>query len=198
MHHGLDGQHGAEQRRGGVDAAAPLQVVQIVHGEPVAHLAPGLQGEAVDLLQGAALGLFLGAEVDKQPLAQRGAQGIHHQELGLRPGLGQVLGGNNGGLVGGGQGGGEAQAQYVLPLVGGFGHGLLKGAHADGGGGGSLPGADALIEIVEADLPAVQIIVVGSAAHLQAQGNDGQPQLLGQLRRQIAAAIGQNDKITHY
>ena len=197
VHDGLDGQHGAEQGRGGVDAAAPLQVVQVVHGEPVAHLATGLQSEVVDLIQRAAPGFFLGAEVDEQALAQRGAQGIHHQEFGLRPALRQLLGGNDGGLVGGGQGGGEAQAQHVLPLVGGLRHGLLKSAHADGGGGGGLPGADALIEIVEANFPAVQVIVVGGAAHLQAQGNDAQPQLLGQLRRQVAAAVGQNDEITH-
>ena len=38
MHDGLDGQHGAEQGGGGVDPAAPLQVVQIVHREPVAEM----------------------------------------------------------------------------------------------------------------------------------------------------------------
>ena len=190
VHDGFDGQHSAEQRGGGVDAAAPLQVVQVVHGKPVAHLAPGLQSEVVDLLQRAALGLFPGAEVHEQALAQRGAQGIHHQKLRLRPVFGQLLGGNNGGLIGGGQSGGEAQAQHIFPLVGGLGHSLLKNAHADGGGGGCLSGPDALIKIMEADLPAVQVVVIGGAAQLQAQGDHGQPQLLGQLRCQIAAAVG--------
>ena len=61
VHHRLDGQHGAEQRRGGADAPAPLQVVQIVHREPVAEMGTDLLGISLDLFNGLALFLLLRA-----------------------------------------------------------------------------------------------------------------------------------------
>ena len=197
MHDGLDGQHGAEQRRGGADTAAPLQMVQIVHGEPVADPALGLLGKGVDLLQRLAGFLLPGAEIHQQSLAQRGAQGVHHPDLRVRELALQLFGGDNGGLVGGGQGGGEGNAQNVFSALQDAPHFLFKGPHADRGGGGGLSIADPGVEVPETDVPAVQEVVIRGAAHLQTQRQDLQAQFLRHASGQITAAVCQNHIITH-
>ena len=169
MHDGLDGQHGAEQGGGGVDPAAPLQVVQIVHREPVADAALGLLGKGLHLVNGFPLFLLLRAEIHEQSLPQRGAEGVHRQDLRVGKFVLQLLRGNDGGLVGGGEGGGKADAQDVLSGFQDLPHLFLKFPHVDGGGGGQLAGADPLVELMEADFPAIQIVAVGAITHLQAQ-----------------------------
>ena len=169
MHDRLDGQHGAEQGGGGVDPAAPLQVVQIVHREPVADAALDLLGKGLHLVDGFPLFLLLSAEIHEQSLPQRGAEGVHRQDLRVGKFVLQLLRGNDGGLVGGGEGGGKADAQDVLSGFQDLPHLFLKFPHVDGGGGGQLAGADPLVELMEADLPAIQIVAVGAITHLQAQ-----------------------------
>ena len=190
MHHRLDGQHGAEQRRGGADAPAPLQVVQIVHREPVAEMGTDLLGISLDLFNGLALFLLLRAEVDEQPLPQRSAQGIHRQNLRLREFTSQLLRRNNSGLKGGRQGGGKADAENVFPGFQNGPHGLFHFAYIDGGGGGQLPGADPGIEVLKADIPAVQIVIIDAAAHLQAQRQNLYAQFRRHFRGEVAAAVG--------
>ena len=40
MQNGLDGEHGAHNGGGGVDAPAPFQVHQVIDGKPVAQVQP--------------------------------------------------------------------------------------------------------------------------------------------------------------
>ncbi|MPM97258.1 hypothetical protein SDC9_144431 [bioreactor metagenome] len=68
VHHGLDGQHRAKQGGGGADAAAPLQVVQIVHREPVAHMVFFLLRIGPHLVDAFSGLLKPGAEPNEQPL----------------------------------------------------------------------------------------------------------------------------------
>lgn len=95
------------------------------------------------------------------------------------------------------QGGGEAQAQNI-PAAGEDGpHDFLKISHADGGGGGGFSGADAAVEVREGDVPAVQPVAVSFAAHLQTQRHDLNFQFPGQIRREITAAVGNDDIVPH-
>ena len=195
MEHGLDGQHGAEQRRRGADPAAPFKVVQVVDGEPVADLPLHLSGIGRQLLQ--AFLLLPGAEPDKQPLPHGGAKAVLHVDFPLRKFLRQLLGGDDSGLVGRGEGGGEAQAQNVLPRFQHRAHGGTKLLRIDGGGDGHLTGPNPAVKLLETDLPAVQQVSVLLPAHVQPQGQHLQAQLLRQLRRKIAAAIGHDYIVCH-
>ena len=197
MQHRLDGEHGAHQGGGGADAAAPFEMVQIVHGEPVADLAFRGLRVVPQSREGAARGLFPGAQIHQQPLAQRGAPAVHHQDLPVREFLPQIVGGDDGGLIGGGEGGGKAQIQNILPLREDRPHLLLKIPHADGGGGGGLSGTDAAVKVLEGDVPAIQPVAVGLTAHLQAQRHHHDAQFPGHLVGEIAAAVGHDDEITH-
>ena len=64
---------------------------------------------------------------------------------------------------------GKADAQDVLSGFQDLPHLFLKFPHVDGGGGGQFTGADPLVELMEADFPAIQIVAVGAITHLQAQ-----------------------------
>ena len=197
MQHRLDGQHGAEQGRRSADPAATLQMVQVVHGEPVAHLRLGLLRKDVDLVDGLPLPLFLDAEVYQQPLAQRGAERVHHKDLPSGVCLPQVIGGDHRRLVGGGERGGKGQVQHVPAAIQNLPHSLIKHAHADGGGGRQGAGAEPGIEVLEADLPAVQVVVVHPVLHIQAQGQHLQLQIRRHPRGHVAAAVCQDHKIIH-
>ena len=167
-------------------------MVQIVHGEPVADVALGGLGIGPDLPDGAALPLLLGAEVQQKPLAQGRAQGVHHEDLGLRKFRAEVSGGDGGGLVGGGQGGGEVDAQNILPLGQNGPHGVLKLPHADSGGGGGLTGADAGVKILKADLPAVQPVAVIFSVRHNLKRQHLKAKLIRQFLRQVAG------RVSHY
>ena len=78
VEHGLDGEHGAKERRGGADPSAPLEVVEIIHRKPVADASLGIFGVIPQFLQRFSCLLLQGAQVYQQPLSQRGAQGVHH------------------------------------------------------------------------------------------------------------------------
>ena len=77
-------------------------------------------------------------------------------------------------------------------------HGVLEGAHADGGGGGHGAAAHPVIEFFEADLAAIQIVGEALLADQQLQGQCHNAQFLGHLCGQIAATVGHNHKITHF
>ena len=197
MEHRLDGEHGPEQRRRRADPAAPLQVVQIVHSEPVADVPLGPLGKVQNLLQSFPLFLLLGAEPDEQTLSHGGAEAVHHPDLPLREVLLQLPSRNDGGLVGGGKGGGEAQAQNVLPRLQNGPHGGVELPHVDGGGHRHGPGADLGVKLLETDLAAVQQVPVAPALQLQPQGQHLQLQLRRQLCGEVAAAVGHHHKVGH-
>ena len=197
MQHRLDGEHGAHQGGGGTDAPAPLEVVQIVHSEPVADIALGGLRIVPQPGERPARGLFPGAQIHQQALAQRGAPGVHHQHLPVGKLLSEIVRGNDGGLIGGREGGGEAQIQNVLSLGKDLPHLLLKLPHADGGGGGGLSGPDAAVKVLEGDVPTVQPVAVGLTAHLQTQRHHRHAQVPGHLIGEVAAAVGHDDVILH-
>ena len=129
----------------------------------------GMEGEGIGKIDGFPLFLLLRAEIHEQSLPQRGAEGVHRQDLRIGKFVLQLLRGNDGGLVGGGEGAGEVDADDVLAGGQNGAHLFLKFPHVDGGGGGQFTGADPLVELMEADFPAIQIVAVGAITHLQAQ-----------------------------
>ena len=94
MHDGLDGEHGAEERGAGAETAAHLQVVQVVHGEPVVDVELVVLHPLHQLLSGEALALLLDGQIEQQALAQRGGERVHHIDVGIGKLLLHVLGGD--------------------------------------------------------------------------------------------------------
>ena len=197
VHHRLNGEHGAEQRRGGADTAAALEVVEIVHRTPVADVEAGLLRKGLYLVQTAALLLFHGAEVYQKSLPQGGAEGVHRFNARIGKFASQLLRCNDGGLVGGGEGGGKAEAENVPPGLQEGPHFILKFAHVHGGGGGQLPSAEPGVKLLKADVPSVRVVAVAFSAHFKAQGQNLYAQLRGHFRGEVAAAIGEQHVITH-
>ena len=87
----------------------------------------------------------------------------------------------------------RAEEKLMLDLP----HFLLHLAHVHGGGGGQFSGPDAAVEVLEADLPAVQVVMVGFSAHLQTQGQDHNAQLLRHFGSEVAAAVCEDHIIAH-
>ena len=197
MHDGLNGEHGAEERGAGAETAAHLQVVQVVHGEPVVDVELVVLHPLHQLLSGEALALLLDGQIKQQALAQRGGERVHHIDVGIGELLLHVLGGDARTLVGGGEGAGEVDADDVLAGSQNGAHGLLKLAYVGGGGGGQHAAADLAVEILEADGAAVQQVGVIVPIDVDGQGHHGQLQLLGHVVGQVAAAVGHNDIFTH-
>ena len=197
VHDGLNGEHGAEERGAGAETAAHLQVVQVVHGEPVVDVELVVLHPLHQLLSGEALALLLDGQIKQQALAQRGGERVHHIDVGIGELLLHVLGGDARTLVGGGEGAGEVDADDVLAGSQNGAHGLLKLAYVGGGGGGQHAAADLAVEILEADGAAVQQVGVIVPIDVDGQGHHGQLQLLGHVVGQVAAAVGHNDIFAH-
>ena len=197
VHHRLDGQHGAQKRGGGGHAAAHLQVVQVVHGEPVVDVELVLLHPLHQLLGGQTLPLFLHSQIQQQTLTQRRGQGIHHIHAAVGELVGHGLGGDDRVLIGGGQSAGEVDGHDVLALRQHGTHGVLKLPHVGGGGGAEDTGADVPVELLEADLAAVQQVGVVLAVHMYSQGYHVQLQLLGHMVGQVAAAVSHDDVVAH-
>ena len=70
MHNRLYAEHGAYRGGGGGNAPAPLEVIQIVNGEPMAHMQLFVFNEVPHLLYGRALFLFLRGIVCYHALAE--------------------------------------------------------------------------------------------------------------------------------
>ena len=197
VHHRLDGQHRAQEGGGGGHAAAHLQIVQIVHGEPVVDVQLVVLHPLHQLRGGQTLPLLLHGQIEQQALPQRSGQGVHHIYPAVGELVGHGLGGDTSILIGGGQGAGEVDAHDVLVLRQHGAHGVLELTHVGGGGGAQHAAADVPVEILEADLAAVQHVGVVVAVHMYGQGHHVQLQLPGHVVGQIAAAVGHDDIVTH-
>ena len=192
MQHGLDVQHGTQHGGGCADTAAPLQIHQVIHGEPVGGTGLGFLGPGGQLLQGQAGIPLLAYMPHQQALTQGSAAGIHHADLALGILLHQIVGGDDGGLVGSGQAGRKCQHQGILaggqygldepgPIVG-----------VDGRGGGHFAGAHGIIQGF--DLGIGHAVRTGLTAEIHDQRNCADLQLLQHGGGQVAGGIG-NDLI---
>ena len=197
VHDGLDGQHGAEERGAGTESTAHLQIVQVVHGEPVVDVELVVLHPLHQLLGGKALALLLNGQIQQQALAQGGGERVHHVDVGVGELLLHVLGGDGCALVGRGKGAGEIDADDVLTGGQDGAHGVLKIPHVGGGGGGQHTASDLAVEILKADGAAVQQVGVVLAVNVDGQGHHCQLQLLGHVVGQVAAAVGHDDVIAH-
>ena len=84
---------------------------------------------------------------------------------------------------------GKADAQDVLPGFQDFPHLRFKFPHVDGGGSGQRTIPDTGIELLKADVPAVQIIAVGFALHLKAQRQNLHAQFCRHFGGEVTAAV---------
>ncbi|MPM66470.1 hypothetical protein SDC9_113377 [bioreactor metagenome] len=161
MENGLDGQHGAHQSGGRRNSAASLEVVEVVHGEPVAHPELVLLHPVAHLLNALALSLFHGGQGNQHALAHGSAQGVHDINLPLGELLAQLGGGNHGRLIRSRKAGGEGQNQNILALAGKGGQPLGHVAGVDGRCGGALTGPNQVKKILGGHLTVVRIVVIG-------------------------------------
>ena len=197
MEHRLHLQHRTKQGRCRRQPPAPLEVVEVIHREPVADVPLLLLHEVPDILNGFAPALLLDSQIDQQALAHGGGAAVHDEDFAVRMVGEHLLGGDAGRLVGGGQARGEADAEDVPACRRQLLHRLMEHAHADGGGRPQGAAAQPGVEIVRRNIPVVRIIEIFLPVHNKGQGQDRQLQLLHHLGSKIAAAVGQDGKIAH-
>ena len=113
---GLDVQHGTDDGGGGADAAAALQVAQVVHGDPVADVQLVLLHPGGQLFDGHAGIALVGSVPDQQTLTQSGAEGVDHVDGALGILFLQFVCGDHRGLMGGAQGGSKGQAEDITRI----------------------------------------------------------------------------------
>ena len=197
VHDRLDLEHGAHHGGGGGDPAPPLQVHQVIHGEPVADVELVRLDPVPDLLDAFSLLLKPRGQIEDKPLAQGGAQGVHGVHLPLRVLFSQFVHGDLHGAVGGGQAGGKGQRQHILP-------GLEQGLDAldglpyiDGVGGGHGAGRQPAVKLLGGHVAVIRVIVVGLALHGKGQGQHLHSQRLNHLVAQVGGRVGDNDKLAH-
>ena len=188
---GLDVQHGAHHGGGSADTAAPLQVHQVLHGDPVADVQLVLLHPGGDLGKGLTLAAELCGGVDQQALAHGGAEGVDDDELSVVELLPELLGGDDGGLIGGAQGRGEGQHQHIPALLKSGADGGSPAVGIDGGGLGQLAVSHVGVQLSGSHLA----LPVGTAVQLQAQGCNANLQLGDHLGGQVTARIGNDLKI---
>ena len=193
---GLDLEQRAKDGLGSGQAAAPAELGQVAHGDPVVDLALDALAEVTDLLNGLALALLLNGQVHQQALTQGGAQGVHSKDLGLRELLLQVLDGDGTVLVGGAQSGGKGNIQDVLARLEDGAEVLLELIHVGGRGLGILPLEKALVE--DMGIGALTGTVIEPlVTQLDGQRDHGQTQVGHDVLGQVAAGIGYDGKLSH-
>ena len=197
VHHRLDLEHGAHQRGGGGHAAALFQEEQVVDGEPVALAQLVLLRPVPDLLDGLSVQPQLGRLRDQHALTQRGAEGVHHEDLPVGELCGQLVAGDLEGVIGGGKAGGEGQYQHVPALLQDRLQHLSGLTDVDGVGGGHLALLLPVIELLRTHLPVVGVVVICLIAHDEGQGRNVQLQLPDQLVGQVAGRVGDNNEVVH-
>ena len=169
--------------------------MQVVHGELVADTQLVAHSPVADLVDGLALGPLFGGQPHQQPLAQRGAQGIHGVDFPLGIFLPQLLGSDGGGVIGGGQAGGEGQHQHVTSGLKLGLHGLKILLHVYGGGGGRLAIPQHLVKGVGGELVVVRIVVIGPVLNGKAQRQDLNIHLPHQVLPQVCRGVGEDGEI---
>ena len=195
MEHGLDVQQSTHEGGRRADPAAPLQVDQIVHGEPVTEVEAGVLHEFGGLLQAGALPLLLHGEVHQQAEAGGGGEGVHHQDLPVRVLLHQSLGSHGAGVYGGAEAGGKADVEDVLALFYAGLKGLLKDLHVGRCGAGHAAASHSLIELGKGQVEVAEALLV--LVKLHGQADKGHLPLLQQLRRNVTGGICKNHVICH-
>ena len=184
----FDVDQGAHDGGGFGDPAAPVQMVEIIHREVVDDVP--LDGLDVFCGLGEALARVpvLDGLVDQQSMAQRGAQGVDHDDVPLREFLPGLFRGDESRAAGAGKTGRKSDVQQVVPL-GQDPAEQIQGILQIGGGGGGQ-GAAPEFFVKSADVH----VLVGHAVHGYRQREHGNLMLPAVARWKIGTGIGADDK----
>ena len=191
MHNRLYAEHGAYRGGGGGNAPAPLEVIQIVNGEPVAHVQLFAFNKVPHLLYGRALFLFLRGIVCYHALAEGRGECIHSIYLSVGVLFPELARGGFAGIICGAESCGEAYIKYIFPLLEKFFHFLLESGGIHCGGLEFLSFSRQLIELLKAYLPSVQPVAVIFSVRQNLKRKHLKAKLIRQFLRQVAGRISQ-------
>ena len=189
MQHRLDLQHGANQCGSCADAAAPLQEHQVVNGEPHTQILLVFFHPVAQLFKTHTFVPLLAGIPHQQALAQGSAQGVDDPDLAIGIFFGKLGGGDYGGLMGGAETGGEGQNQSIIPCCQHGLNDLFPTLGVDGGSGGHITCAHAVIQLLQPFFAVLAHLFVLETDH---QRNHGQVQIVIHIGGEIAAVIGNN------
>ena len=192
MHNRLYAEHGAYRGGGGGNAPAPLEVIQIVHGEPVAHVQLFAFNEVPHLFYGRARFLFLRGIVCYHALPEGRGKRIHGIDLSVGVLFPELARGGFAGIICGAQSSGKAYIQYILALTEQLFHFFLKGSSIYRRGLELLSLSRQLIELLKAYLPSVQPVAVIFSVRHNLKRQHLKAKLIRQFLRQVAG------RISHY
>ncbi len=191
---GLDVEDGGDDRLHAGDAAAPLQVHEIVHGEDLHHVGPEPIQLPQDLLDIRARLLELLGRQHQQPLPQGRAPGVEGFDAPVGVLLPHLTGRQDRGPVGPADAGGHADIEHVVACGGLPLEDLPKGFGIDHGGGGRAARLQVRVVFLVGEGFRVQAALLRPAVVDEVKGHHADPQLLTEGRRQVGRGIRPNAK----
>ena len=184
---GLDLQQRARYLRRSADAAAPAQILQVVHHEELAHPPAIFLSLPDDFICRTALLQHFGCLQHHEALSQRSAAGIQYPDHAVGVFAPQLLRHKLSAPAGAADAAGDGDVQYVIPLLEGALHGVpnQSRAHQRGLDLGTLP--HGLVVVVAHQLR-------GLAVQQIRQGHGGDVILFQQVGRDVGRRIGENSQ----
>ena len=170
MENRLDIQHSAKEGCSRRHPSAPLQVVQVIHGKPMAQVQLILFQPLNHLVDGFSLFLFLYRVVDIQPLSQGGAEGIHYLDPVIRIFRLKLLSRYLSGIAGAGQAGRKGDIEDIPAMLQHFLEIIRIAVHRYLAGGRTLPLPDNAVKFLGGNLSFVGIIEIAFPFQLNSSG----------------------------
>ena len=195
MQHRFNAQHRAEHRRRLGNAAAAVQVHQVVDREPVAQVQPVFLQPAGVVLDRHTFVAVHHRVVGQQPLAQRRRQAVHHDHLAAGIFLHEFLGALLTGCIGTAQPARKANMQHILTRGDKWLDKLLehKRSHLHGRRRFALP--QSVIKFLGGQVVVRTLFIAGPADH-KFRADNGDVVSLAEFLRQVAGGFG-HDAVAH-
>ena len=197
VQHRLDVEHRAEKRRRTGHTPAALEMIQVVHREPVGQMQLVFLQPPGRFFNAAARLLLLRRMVDQQALAHGGAQAVHREEFVLRIFCAQVLEGDARGVECAGQPGRKTHIQHVEAVPRHFTRYFPECLHIDLAGGGHSPAAEHIVKVPGRKVCFLRVVPIAFFADGIGHGQYSNARLRHKLRRKVRGGIRQDLIFTH-
>ena len=195
VQHGLEAERVADERGGGADASAALEIDEIVHREPVAEMEAVVEHDLFAFLDRAALALFLHGHIKQQTEPTGRAERINAADVALGILFAQLLRGDAPGVVCAAQTRGKTDVEDILAVLQDRLKALHEGVRVHGARARDAALAHLVVELGEGEL-VVRVLARIAVEHVGQPGVRHAP-LLQKLRRDVACGIGVDHKVVH-
>ena len=195
VQHGLEAERVADERGGGADASAALEIDEIVHREPVAEMEAVVKNDLFTFLDRAALPLFLHGHIKQQTEPAGRAERIDAADIAFGVLFAQLLRSDAPGVVCTAQTRGKADVEDILAVLQNRLKALHEGVRVHGACARDAALAHLVVELGEGEF-VVRVLARVAFEHVGQPGVRHAP-LLQKLRWDVARGIGVDHKVVH-